>query len=154
MRMICRVGLIACVFAACGDDDSTAPDAHTGNHPPPRIIPGGGIGDGAIDGVVNLYVIDDDTNAPISGATVRVGSLDGTTDATGLFVANDVVGPQLIVAKASGHRSEVWLGANGANVTIALQAAIEPTPTSATLTGTITGIENITVPQGHVKAAI
>jgi hypothetical protein len=118
------------------------------------VIPGGGIGDGAIDGVVNLYVIDDVTGDPIPGATVRVGDLDGTTDATGLFIANDVVGPQTVIAKASGMRSELWIGANGANMTIALQAATVPTPTKANLAGSITGFESITVPAGHNKTAI
>src|SRR5262249_46725375 len=87
MRTLIKLGLFACAFAACGHDPSTSPDTHTGNSPPPRIIPGGGIGDGAIDGVVNFYVLDDATQTPIANAAVRVGTLDGTTDATGLFVA-------------------------------------------------------------------
>jgi hypothetical protein len=48
---------------------------------PPRIITGGGIGDGPIEGVAYVYVIDDVMHAPISGATVRVGDVEGTTDA-------------------------------------------------------------------------
>ena len=154
MSILIRLGLLSCLLAACGDDAATTPDTRTGNHPPPRVIAGGGIGDGPIDGVVNLYVIDDATRAPIDGATVRVGTVDGTTDATGLFVADGVVGPQTVIVKATGMRSEMWLGANGANMTLALKAQTDPTPTKANIAGTITGFETITVPAGHNKTAI
>lgn len=154
MRTLARFGLFACLIAACGDDAPTTPDTPTGNRPPPRIIPGGGIGDGAIDGVVNLYVIDNATQDPIAGANVWVGDLEGTTDATGLFIADGVVGPQTVVAKAPGMRSEMWIGANGANMTLALQSTTEPTPTSANISGSIAGFDTITVPAGHRKLAI
>jgi hypothetical protein len=154
MRTLGLLGLFACLTAGCGDDGATSPDTQTGNHPPPRVIAGGGIGDGAIDGVVNLYVIDEATRDPISGATVRVGSVDGTTDATGLFIAEGVVGPQTVLVKAANMRSEMWLGANGANMTIALKAAVDPTPTRANISGSITGFDSITVPTGHNKTAI
>jgi hypothetical protein len=154
MRTLGLLGLFVWLTIGCGDDAAGTPDTQTGNHPPPRVIPGGGIGDGPIDGVVNLYVIDNATRAPISGATVRVGSVDGTTDSTGLFIAEGVVGPQTVLVKASNMRSEMWLGANGANMTIALQAASEPTPTKANLSGSITGFESITVPSGHNKTAL
>lgn len=154
MRTLGLLGLFACLTAGCGDDDAVSPDTQTGNHPPPRVIPGGGIGDGPIDGVVNLYVIDDATDAAISGATVRVGDLDGTTDATGLFIAEGVVGPQTVLVKAANMRSEMWLGANGANMTIALKAAADPTPTKANISGSIAGFGSVTVPSGHNKTAI
>ena len=44
------------------------------NHPTPMLVPGGGIGGGAIDGYLNVYVIDADSNAPLSGAAVQVGA--------------------------------------------------------------------------------
>jgi hypothetical protein len=118
------------------------------------VIAGGGIGDGAIDGVVNLYVIDDDSRAPIAGAEVRVGPVSGTTDATGLFVAEGVVGPQQVVVKAPGHRSEMWVGANGANMTFDLEVANAPTPDRANLTGSIVGFTGLTVAPGHAKLAV
>src|SRR5262245_42368785 len=105
MRRFAVTTLIA--ITACGNDSKPEVDGPSGNLPPPRVIPGGGIGDGAIDGVVNLYVIDDVSRMPVSGAGVRVGSIDGTTDSTGLFVAHDVHGPQTITAKANGFRTEV-----------------------------------------------
>lgn len=153
-----RAALLLCLpcaaICACGQDSAPEPDGAQGNFPPPRVIPGGGIGDGAIDGVVNLYVIDDVTRSPVANATVRVGTLDGTTDATGLFVANDVHGPQLIVAKASGYRSEVWIGANGANITVDLLKANTATPASATVTGQIAGFAALPVTAGHAKVAV
>ena len=110
--------------------------------------------DGSVDGVVNLYVIDDVSRMPISGAAVRIGSLDGTTDSTGLFVATDVTGPQTITAKASGYRAEVWVGANGANVTIDLQKANDPTPPTANLSGQIANWSGVTVAAGHAKVGV
>src|SRR5947199_4808107 len=110
MRTFALLGLFA---ASCGGNDSAPmPDAPSGNHPPPRVIPGGGIGDGAIDGVVNLYVIDDVTRSPVANASVAVGGMTGSTDATGLFVADGLTGPQTIAVKASGYKSELWIGAN------------------------------------------
>src|SRR5262245_10261171 len=88
--------LVVAAITACGNDPPTDPDAPAGNFPPPRVIAGGGIGDGAIDGVVNVYVIDDATRGSVSDASVRVGTLDGTTDSTGLLVVRDVKGPQTI----------------------------------------------------------
>lgn len=130
-------------------------DANPGPTPvAPRVIAGGGIGDGPIAGVVNLYVIDDATRLPISSATVRVGSIDGVTDSDGLFIAQAVEGPQTIVARANGYRSEVWVGANGANVTINLGAANAASPPSGTITGSINGFAAITVPAGHIKVAV
>lgn len=117
------------------------------------VISGGGIGGGAIDGVVNLYVIDDGTRMPVAGASVRVGTMAGTTDATGLFVANGLTGKQDVVVTASGYRSEYWIGANGANMTVDVQRG-NPTIAEATLSGSITGFAALTVPTGHAKVGI
>ena len=124
-------------ITGCGDDgDQTTPDAAP-EPPPPRIIAGGGIGDGPIEGVANVYVIDDATRDPISGATVRVGDVEGTTDATGLFVANGVTGAQTVLVKATDHRAEMWMGANGKNMTFSLMLGADPNPRSATMTGSL-----------------
>jgi len=154
MRTSIAFALIAAASACGGSDSNPGPDAPTGNHPPPRVIAGGGIGDGPIDGVVNLYVIDDATRLPISGATVRVGGMDGTTDATGLFVAENVEGPQNISIKATGYRSEMWIAANGANCTADLKPAVDPAITKANISGSITGFDAIPVASGHHKTAI
>jgi hypothetical protein len=117
------------------------------------VIAGGGIGGGAVDGVVNLYVIDDTTRMPVEGASVRVGTVSGTTDATGLFIANGLTGKQEVVVTASGYRSEYWVGANGANMTVDIQKG-NPTVPQATLTGAITGFASLPVTAGHAKVAL
>ena len=125
-----------------------------GNSPDPRLIKGGGVGDGAIDGVVNVYVIDNDTYAPIADATVEVAGKQQQTDDTGLVVQGDVNGPQTIAVKATGYRGAVWQDVNGANVTIAVTKLGTLTAQQATLTGSIAGWDQVTVPAGHVKAGV
>ncbi|MFN0248359.1 MAG: hypothetical protein ACKV2T_15820 [Kofleriaceae bacterium] len=129
--------VLTLAITGCGDDgDQATPDAAP-EPPPPRIIEGGGIGDGPIEGVANVYVLDDSTRDPLSGATVRVGEVEGTTDSTGLFVARGVTGPQTVIVKATDHRPEMWIGANGANITFSLQPGANPNPRSATMTGAL-----------------
>ena len=120
----------------------------------PRLIPGGGIGDGPIDGVCHVHLIDETSGAPVVGAAVAVGDITGTTDTAGLFTAEDVDGPQTVVAQAGGYRAVVWAGVDGANVTVPLSPAAAATPPYATLSGTIAGFTSFTVPTGHLKAAI
>ena len=56
-------------LVACGNDSvEQAPDRPPGKRPEPRVIAGGGLGDGAIHVVVNLYVIDD---APVNWRVYR-----------------------------------------------------------------------------------
>src|SRR5262249_18593199 len=86
----------AVVLVGCGDN-------HSVPSVPPRIIEGGGIGDGPIDGVANVYVIDDTTREPVAGATVQVGTVTGSTDDTGLFVAEGVEGPQTVVVTSDAE---------------------------------------------------
>lgn len=154
MRTSILFSLLSVSICACGNDGEPTPDATDGNRPPPRVIAGGGIGDGPIDGVVNLYVIDDATRAPIRGAAVRVGTLDGTTDEAGLFVAEGVTGPQTVSAKAATYRSELWVGADGANITMSLPKADGTAVASRALQGQLTGFGALTVPAGHAKDAI
>jgi hypothetical protein len=117
----------------------------------PRVIAGGGVGDGEIDGRLNIYVLDNDTKAPIVNASVDVGAKHGMTDAQGLVTFKDLSGPQTIAVKASDHASVAWVGVNGANVTIPLDG--NTTADQATLSGSITAWDTVTVPTGHVKAA-
>ena len=129
------------VVAACGND------------PDPRLIAGGGIGDGEIDGKLNVYVIDNTTEEPIANATVHVGKVEDTTDETGLVVFDGLSGSQTISVKAAGYRGTVWAGANGANVTIPITLA-DDTPDQATLSGSIPGWTGTDVQPMHVKAAL
>ncbi len=141
------LSIASLALAACGGDDPIEP----------AIIPGGGVHDPGIDGVVNVFVIDEDSDLPIANATVRVGTIEGTTDATGLFVAKDVTGPQTIMARAAGHAASMWVGVDGANVTIPL--AVTPTPTTqpaqAQLSGSITGWDALPAPAAnHLRIAL
>jgi hypothetical protein len=136
------IHFIACAaLAACSNDAE------------PRLIAGGGIGDGAIDGRLNVHVIDG-AGAPVVNATVRVGDTDKTTNEKGLVTFGDVDGPQTISVKADGYRSAVWVGANGANVTIPLRPLAPPVPDQATLSGSIVGWNPTPSGQNHIKAAI
>src|SRR3569832_111884 len=125
-----------------------------GNSPDPRVIKGGGVGDGAIDGAVNVYVTDHDTYAPIADATVEVAGKQQQTDDTGLVIQGDVSGPQTIAVKAAGYRGAVWQDVDGANVTIAVTKLGTLTAQQATLTGSIAGWDQVTVPAGHIKAGV
>lgn len=118
----------------------------------PRVIPGGGVSDGEIDGEVNVAVIDSQTDQPIIGATVEVGGTQKTTDTKGFATFSDVEGAQDIAVKAPDYRSAMWLDVNGANVTIGLQSNAATIP-QAQLAGTIAGWDAISVPTGHAKAA-
>jgi hypothetical protein len=140
MRILISALLIT---AACG-----------GNDPSPRVIAGGGIGDGAIDDVANIYVIDNVSYKPIVGATVEIGGKDLTTDSTGLAVFHGLNGPQTVIVQAAGYRGEVWQDANGANMTVPVTQLGSLTPQQATLTGSITDFDSMTVPTGHIKAAV
>jgi hypothetical protein len=129
------------LMAACGGD------------PDPRVIPGGGIGDGPIDGALYVFVIDDD-DVPIANATVAVGGVERTTDAEGFAEFGDVSGPQTIATVATRFRSSLLVGANGTNVTVSLEPTMEATPAQATLSGTISNWNTVTVAPQHIKAAL
>jgi len=131
-----------CMFAALVAACSNSPDA--------RLIAGGGIGDGDIDGTLHVFVIDHDAETPVSGAMVQVGTKTATTDSKGL-VSFEVSGAQTITVSATGYRGTVWENADGANVTIPVQSTA--LPEQATLTGTVTGYDTFTVAPPHVKAA-
>src|SRR5512138_722141 len=135
-----RTTWLVLALVACGNGDVD-----------PRTIPGGGIGDGPIDGTVHVTIIDDDDNL-IANAQVRVGDTEQTTTETGL-VSFDADGPQTIAVHAEGFVDVVWVGADGANVTIPLNPLTPPVPEQATLSGTIAGWDAITVAAGHAKIA-
>lgn len=123
----------------------------------PCLSLGGGLGSGAIAGEVNVFVIDADTNAPISNADVRIGiatiaePLTGTTDTAGLAVFSGAAlrGPQTITVTASGYATSTWIGANGANITIPLEASSSAAEPTATASGTIEGWASMPAPASN-----
>lgn len=146
MKKLC---ILAVFLGACGGDDASLE---------PELIPGGGIHDPGIDGTVHVHVIDEDTDAPIAGATVRVGTVEGQTDAAGLFTAEgDLAGKQTVTVKATNYASSMWVGANGANITIPMTKSTASTeePDQAELGGTIAGWDTMTLPPAeHLSAAV
>lgn len=129
------------LIAACGGGGGTDP----------RVIAGGGIGDGDIDGKIFVHVIDTSTDEPVASATVAIGGVEKPTDAQGFVEFEDVEGPQTIAVEMVGYRPTVWALANGKNVTI----PISKTAASqmATLSGTITGWDPSGLPANHFKGA-
>lgn len=144
VRLRSSMLLAVCAATACGNTSVSGP-------PAPRLIEGGGVGDGPIAGGVNVnvYVIDDDTKKPVSGAAVRVGgssdpmACSQTTDSTGLALFTSATcalvasGKQSITASAAGHAPSTWIGVDGSNVTIAIRAMTTPPVDTAVVTGTI-----------------
>ena len=136
------------------------------NHPAPALVPGGGLGGGAIDGYLNVYVIDADTNGPLTGAAVQVGASSASapcmalTDSTGLVTFDPMSCPMLrgavtVTASAAHYAPSTWIGANGANMTINIQANMRPTPDTATVSGTIAGWESLPAPAtGHTTIGL
>ena len=136
------------------------------NHPAPVLVPGGGIGGGAIDGYLNVYVIDADTNAPLTAAAVQVGASSASapcmalTDSTGLVTFDPMSCPTLhgavtVTASAANYAPSTWIGANGANMTINIQQMVRPAPDTATVSGTIAGWESLPAPAtGHTTIGL
>jgi hypothetical protein len=160
MRKTCRgsVVVLALLGAGCG---SVSDD-----RPTPMLVPGGGVGGGKISGTLNVYVTDDDTRAPIMGASVRVGpSADpmpcqALTDSTGLAVFNpqscpSLSGPTTVTASDSGYAPSTLIGVDGANLTVAIRAFNRTSVDSATVSGTIAGWEALAAPAtGHDTIAL
>lgn len=136
MRLLTLIVLVS----ACG-----------GGGTDPRLIAGGGIADGDIDGKVFVHIIDDSNDAPLANAGVQIGSQMEITDSKGFVEFGDVDGPQTIAVKLQGYRPTVWAFANGKNVTIPLtRSANVP---QATLSGSITGWDPGGLGAGRIKGA-
>jgi hypothetical protein len=144
--------LIGAMGGGCGSvSDET-------NRPAPMLVTGGAIGGGHINGYLNVYVTDGDTNAVIPGARVSVdgSSCINTTDQTGLATfdpmtcSSSLHGSVMLNISATGYSPSTALGVNGANVTMTLQATTRPTPPQATVSGTIAGWDGLPAPaSGH-----
>jgi hypothetical protein len=146
---------LAALMGAIGGGCGSVSDGP--NHPSPVLVPGGAIGGGAIDGYLNVYVTDGDSNAVIAGAQVQLGgaACAATADATGLATFDPTTcpmlkGPVTLTAAAAGYAPSTAIGVDGANVTMTLQAKTRPAPPQATVSGTIAGWDDLPAPaSGH-----
>ncbi len=162
--MLVLVASAGCGFEVAGSGsgpidagvDTVDPTADALVHDvPARLIPGGGISDAPIGGVVNVYVVNALTKQPIAGAQVDVGAISGVTDAAGLFIARAeaLQGKQTVVATMTGFRAEAWVGVRGANVTMHVRPAPMPTVPQANLAGTIPNVGPAPM-GGHYKMGV
>jgi hypothetical protein len=151
MRKILPFTWLAVGFLGCGGVSGPAA---------PRLIEGGGVGDGKISSVLNVYVIDEDSGGVMSSASVRVGESSSptpctvVTDSTGLAkfdttACPSLKGPATITASITGYAPATWIGVNAANVTIPLRAMVAATLPTATVSGTIAGWASLPVPPAN-----
>jgi hypothetical protein len=147
--------LVSAAAGACGDGGGgiSAP-------PVPRMIPGGGVGDGKISGYLNVFVVDDETDAVVSSAAVRVGdsaattACDALTDSTGIASFDppscpSLVGPVNVTVSATGYAPSTWIGVNGRNLTVNVRSISAPAFGRATVYGTIAGWDALPAPAAN-----
>ncbi|HXT99823.1 MAG TPA: hypothetical protein VN903_02455 [Polyangia bacterium] len=150
-KLLSWLAVTAAVSVGCGG---------VSGPPEPKKIEGGGIADGPINGNLFVYVIDEETRAVLSSATVRVGdSSDSSpcevvTDSTGLakFQADNCAGlkgPATVTVTTAGYAPVTWIGVNGTNVTIPIRNSNPPAVPTATVSGTIFGWSTLPVPPLH-----
>jgi hypothetical protein len=199
MKRIVGIAILVAAAGACGGGRAIEPDGGLGGAGgvgpgvdgaggaggpgvdggtlAPRLIPGGGVGDGPINGALNVYVIDEDTRNVLSSAAVRVGAAaelepcQALTDSTGLARFSSrgqspdggtggagcklLTGPVTLTVSASGHAPATWIGVNGGNLTIQLRAISAPPIGRATVMGTIAGWDTMPPPAlNHNRLAL
>jgi hypothetical protein len=145
--------LLAPPLGACGSGDALDTTPH--------LVPGGAVGGGPIAGRLSVYVTDDDTRAPVAGATVRVGPsaaaapCTALTDSTGLAAftrasCSALDGKQDVTASAPAYVPTTWIGVAGASLTMTIRANPRPAAATATASGTIAGWQGLPAPAaGH-----
>ncbi|NOZ85683.1 MAG: hypothetical protein GXP49_05375 [Deltaproteobacteria bacterium] len=147
-----------------GCDSGTTPSG-IGNDAEPQYIKGGGTNGGKIDGRLNVFVYDDDTDKPIKEAFVMLGpgpepDFWGFTDETGLitFRNSNIDGPQELTVYKEGFPLSVMFGLDAANITLSMKPTTPvetATVETATVKGKVTGLDKIdTPPAGSFKLAV
>lgn len=157
MKYLAMMVFLGLVWGGCSDrsaqseDGAVGTDASidggqgkeggVGNDPAPKVIKGGGAGGGAVDGRLNMYVLDAATDAPLQGAFVMLGDgskHQGSTDKDGLitFRVPGLKGPLSVTLAHKGYTTTTIEGANAANLTV----RVNPRAGGATIkTGTCKG---------------
>lgn len=171
LRIVGAALLGAALLFGCSDDepgaDSGAADAATvdarpdtggiGNDVKPEKIAGGGTTGGAIDGRVNIYVVDGQTDKPLVGAFVMLGdgaTDKGTTDSTGLisFRRPGLKGPIALTAGLTGYATSSLVGVNAANITLPLGSRTFTPPQTGLCSGTVKDWSSLPgLPTNHVR---
>jgi len=161
IRLLAMIAMLGLVVGAC--DDGTTPEG-IGNDVEPQVITGGGTADGPIDGRLNVTALDDETGDPLAGAFVMLGpgpdpEFSGTTDADGLitFRNSAIKGEQQLTVLKADYPVSQMHGLNAANLTLSMGEEDESSaaPDTATITGTITGLDSLPVPpQGSFRVGI
>ena len=124
MRAACV--LVCCLFACgpSGGDDVMGDDGGPGSDGSGngKLIATGGVSNAPLGGTLHVFAVETNSSTPIANAAVQVGSLTGTTDASGLASFNDasLTGKVNITVSATGHAAATWVGVTGANVTVPL----------------------------------
>lgn len=139
--LVCLIGCGGTMGGGGGggdDDDDTGP-----NMVDPHLIATGGVANSPLGGQLHVYAVEANSSTPIANAAVTVGTLTGTTDATGLATFNDasLSGKATVTVTATGHAASTWIGVAGANVTIPLEVTPKSIPT-AHASGSIQGWGN------------
>jgi len=153
-----RLGFALFVLVAatwsCSDDTTPADDGGKeagtdaggdgaiGNDVAPEKFLGGGTGGGAIDGRLNVYVLESGTDKPLKDAFVMLddgGTDQGTTDQDGLitFRRAGLKGPATLTCGLTGHATATVIGLDAANITINLSSRTPPQVDTGTCTGSV-----------------
>lgn len=139
----------------------SSPDSGIGNDVPPAKHLGGGTGGGAIDGRLNIYVLDAVDDSPLEGALVMLGdgSTDqGTTDKDGLitFRRAGLEGPVTVTAGLTGYATSTVVGLDAANFTLTLGSRAAPAPIkTGTCSGTVKDWASLpALPTNHVRIGV
>ena len=155
-----RAAWLVMCLVACGpsNGDDGGGDGGTGSDGSGngKLIATGGVSNAPLGGKLHVFAVETNSSTPIANAAVQVGSLSGTTDASGLASFDDasLTGKVNITVSATGHAAATWVGVTGANVTIPLEATPRNIPT-AKATGTITGFSGLPSPSfGHYNLGI
>lgn len=101
---------------------------------------------GTFAGTVTITAHDLNDGSPIGGALVRIDGIDvGATAEDGSIVI-DGEAPDRIEVSAEGYQTTAYVGTSAEVVTVAMR----PAPTLRRVSGTVTGLDALEVPEGAI----
>ncbi len=161
MRVAMVMAAMAVLVMACSNE--TPPiqgDGGTNTDDPAAhdqyFIEGGGTTGGPVDGLFVMWLVDDPSGDPIADTRVMVGNdpdtaLTGETDSGGRVVFEDesLAGPIDVHFLAQGYPVGSIYGLNVSYITLERQKSdYDPQHSTTTITGTVSGMENVPDPPG------